>query len=364
MEVKKLFLSLVIIIGVTLLAIGLFFGNVEFTSAEEEDGCTGIGGTITIDGNYCVHTFTSSGYFNLTSGPISNVTVLVIAGGGAGNIRYNWEAGGGAGGYLYETEKTISSNISVVVGAGGISGADVKRSGSNSSFDDMISVGGGWGGFYNANDLPSHVGGIGGSGGGGYAINGVGGAGTIGQGYAGGHGSSGSASGGGGGAGGVGGNSTAGSLGGTGGIGLSNSINGTSICYAGGGGGGAQFGTQGTATCGGSDAGGGNATANTGGGGGRGGSGGSGIVIVRYLLAPTLKCTFSGYALDENDVGLVGANVTVWNQFNVSEYYQNTTIADGKWSVQVPNSTNTYMAGAYYNNTLIGQLKQGISGTC
>ncbi len=36
MEVKKLFLSLVIIIGVTLLAIGLFFGNVEFTSADDK----------------------------------------------------------------------------------------------------------------------------------------------------------------------------------------------------------------------------------------------------------------------------------------------------------------------------------------
>jgi len=78
----------------------------------------------------------------------------------------------------------------------------------------------------------------------------------------------------------------------------------------------------------------------------------------------TVYCNFSGYAFDQDDTALVGANVTVWNQFNVLEYYSNTTIADGKWSVQVPNSTNTYMAGAYYNNTLIGQLKQGISGTC
>ena len=75
-------------------------------------------------------------------------------------------------------------------------------------------------------------------------------------------------------------------------------------------------------------------------------------------------CTFSGYVKDESGTALVGANVTIWNQNNVSKYYSNTTIADGKWSVQIPNSTNTYMAGAYYNNTLIGQLKQGISGTC
>ena len=81
-------------------------------------------------------------------------------------------------------------------------------------------------------------------------------------------------------------------------------------------------------------------------------------------ISPIVYCNFSGYAFDEDDTALVGANVTVWNQFNVSEYYQNTTIADGKWSVQVPNSTNTYMAGSYYNNTLIGQLKPYISGTC
>jgi len=39
-------------------------------------------------------------------------------------------------------------------------------------------------------------------------------------------------------------------------------------------------------------------------------------------------------------------------------------LASGLWSVSIENSTNTYMAGAYYNNTLIGQLKQGITGTC
>jgi len=90
----------------------------------------------------------------------------------------------------------------------------------------------------------------------------------------------------------------------------------------------------------------------------------SGDGLAYQWISPTVYCNFSGYAFDEDDTALVGANVTVWNQFNVSEYYSNTTIADGKWSVQVPNSTNTYMAGAYYNNTLIGQLKQGISGTC
>ena len=91
-------------------------------------------------------------------------------------------------------------------------------------------------------------------------------------------------------------------------------------------------------------------------------NGGDGITYSEE--EPEADCTFSGYVKDEDGAALVGANVTIWNQFNVSEYYSNTTIAGGKWSLDITNSTNTYMAGAYYNNSLIGQLKQGISGTC
>ena len=75
-------------------------------------------------------------------------------------------------------------------------------------------------------------------------------------------------------------------------------------------------------------------------------------------------CIFAGYVKDENENALVGANVTIWNQFDISEYYSNTTIAGGLWSLNISNSTNTYMVGAYYNNTLIGQLKPYVSGSC
>ena len=90
-------------------------------------------------------------------------------------------------------------------------------------------------------------------------------------------------------------------------------------------------------------------------------NGGTGI---SWTNVSTVNCIFSGYVKDESGTALVGANVTIWNQYDISESYENTTIAGGVWSLNIANSTNTYMAGAYYNNTLIGQLKPYISGTC
>ena len=83
-------------------------------------------------------------------------------------------------------------------------------------------------------------------------------------------------------------------------------------------------------------------------------------------ITPTLPvlCEFAGFVFDEDDNALEGANVTVWNQFDVSEFYEDTTDINGLWAVNISNSTNTYMSGAYFNNTIIGQLKPYISGTC
>ncbi len=83
-----------------------------------------------------------------------------------------------------------------------------------------------------------------------------------------------------------------------------------------------------------------------------------------FEIAVVVDCQFSGFVFDEGDSAISGANVTIWNQFNVSEFYENTTNAQGSWLLNITNSTNTYMAGAYFNNTLIGQLKPFISGTC
>ena len=55
------------------------------------------GGTVTTDGDYKVHTFNSSGTFQVTATPAdATVQLLQIAGGGGGGRRRG--GGGGAGG--------------------------------------------------------------------------------------------------------------------------------------------------------------------------------------------------------------------------------------------------------------------------
>jgi len=245
------------------------------------------GGTITTDGDYKVHSFTSNGTFTPTT--IANsgeVEYLVIGGGGGagGNISGGGGAGGYRTGYLAVTKQAYTVTIGSGGSGGGING--VGAAGSNSVFSTITSTGGGAGGSYNGNA------GNGGSGGG--AGSGTAGTGTSGQGNNGGtgyySGGSNHAGGGGGGAGAVGANGSSGA-GGNGGAGVASSITGSSVTRAGGG---AGLGS-GSAGSGGSGGGGdatttGNATgtagtANTGGGGGGGtygGAGGSGVVIIRY----------------------------------------------------------------------------------
>lgn len=269
------------------------------------------GGTITTDGNFKVHVFNSSGTFEIISGT-GDVEYLVIAGGGGGGSGNASGGGGGAGGYREDTKTAMGVGSYVVtIGAGGVGGTmtTAASNGSNSVFDDIISIGGGAGG--DANGPGGMNGKIGGSGGGGGYHIGVGGAGTSLQGNAGGDvtsADSNSGAGGGGGAGAAGGDGQGpgGDQGGDGGAGLSSSITGSAITRAGGGGGGTfanlsgaldgGAGGNGGGGNGGSGGSGGNDLAatpgapNTGGGGGgagtdisfNGGNGGSGVVIVRY----------------------------------------------------------------------------------
>jgi hypothetical protein len=268
------------------------------------------GGTKTTSGLYTVHTFTSSGTFQVTQGA-GPVEYLVVAGGGGGSDT----GGGGAGGYRSsvsgETSGANSSaenpinvtttSYSVTVGGGGSGGANNGNgsNGSSSSFASVTSSGGGRGGLYNSNNAGS-----GGSGGGGQFS---GGSGTSGQGKNGGSGypqanASPYSGGGGGGASANGSNGSSGA-GGSGGNGLYSSITGSSVARAGGGGGNTwtSSGSQGGTGGGGNGSRGSprnqvssNGTTNTGGGGGGGDgdtggasynpkSGGSGIVIIRYL---------------------------------------------------------------------------------
>jgi hypothetical protein len=282
------------------------------------------GDVVVSDGTYAYHAFKTSGSFI----PYSTLScdVLVIAGGGGGAL-----GGGGAGGYRSGTSISVSSPVSVTVGAGGSGGLSYGRgtSGSNSVFSTITSTGGGTGGpnaYYTGN-----VGGSGGSGGGGgghgdnvnsdTANAGTGNAGGYSpvEGYAGGVGVYAGpriAGGGGGGASAVGtgyspspASSNTITTAGNGGSGSNAhaswaSATGTGVggYYAGGGAGGGRDITPGSAGAGGGGFGG-NTDSNTGavllgvgfgipntGGGGGGtyytpsGSGGSGIVIVRYAL--------------------------------------------------------------------------------
>ena len=260
------------------------------------------GGTITYDGAYTIHTFTTSGTFTPDSS--FNVEYLVVAGGGGAGGGYSgWGVGGGgggAGGMLAASGFAVTAQAyAITVGAGGSGGASQIDGGygGDSTFSTITATGGGRGVVSSSN----LAGGNGGSGGGTSGYWGTtGGVGIVGQGKDGGLGyvPANYSGGGGGGATSAGSNGGV-STGGAGGAGTANSISGTSVTYAGGGGGaGTTAGAGGAGGGGASGEGTGSGTAgtaNTGGGGGSGGrststggSGGKGIVIIRYLTpSPT-----------------------------------------------------------------------------
>ena len=265
------------------------------------------GGVLTSDSTYYYRTFTFTD--NLTVSKSIAVEYLVVAPGAGGGLG---GGGGGAGGLRYGSATLTAGTYQALVGAG----ATQNTSAGNSSFNSLISTGGGVGAGYLSNAES------GGSGGGGrnYSPPPVRepASGIPGQGNSGGtYGSWGSGGGGGAGAAGSPGGNSPTNLGGAGGSG-SNSYSswasatstGVDGYYAGGGGGGTQnYNYQALGGAGGGGLGnfatpsfehGGqtmDAVANTGGGGGGGattssqygyihfggGNGGSGIVIVRYL---------------------------------------------------------------------------------
>jgi hypothetical protein len=289
-------------------------------SKENKEYITATGGTITCSGDYKIHTFTSSGCFQVTAvgnaAGSNKVSYVVVAGGGGGSG--DGAAGGGAGGYREgkcTSDPYTASPLNapdglpvsvqtypITVGGGGAGGPQptTGANGNPSVFSTITSTAGGYGGRGAGNP--------GGSGGGG-GRNSPNAAGTgntppvsPAQGTNGGPGgppNGGDGSGGGGGATAAG-ASNPGNPGGAGGAGATSSINGTPTARGGGGGGGAETGSS-TKGAGGTGGGGNGAgcsaaattgTANTGGGGGgaaggplpltNGAAGGSGIVILRY----------------------------------------------------------------------------------
>ena len=272
----KLFgiLSLIICVSSAAFALGL-------------DGTSGV--------NVIATDHDTSGNLNLTLD--FRVEYLVVGGGGGGGAGSAISAGGGGGAGEYKSDLTgnltiSSTDYSVVVGAGGSGGNATSVAGSNgnsSSFSSITSFGGGGGGSLTNNGTGSVLGGGGSS-------SGIGGAGSTqpgGSGYI--RTTGGSTKYGGGGGAGFGGNgsnaSNGNANGGAGGAGVSNTISGAAVDYAGGGGGGsssaAGAGGLGGGGAGSSAGGAAAGSANTGGGGGGafngdGGAGGSGVVVVRY----------------------------------------------------------------------------------
>lgn len=271
------------------------------------------GGTITTDGDFKVHTFTSSGTFTVTkTSPTSNSVNYLVQAGGASGASDAHGGGGGAGGLRHNFPSpatggspvtTTSYPISIGGGGAGTVPQNGGNNGSTSSAFGITSAGGGAG---QENADTGAPGGCGGGAGGndGSRPGGAGntpsvsppqgqpggtGAGNVGE--------SNNAGGGGGGTAVAGTNhpgSPSTNVGGLpGGDGTSVSITGSATYY---GGGGASLGHSGpnvyNPTGGGLGGGGGSAadgisgTANTGGGGGAGtstsGAGGSGVVIIRY----------------------------------------------------------------------------------
>ena len=284
------------------------------------------GGTVTTDGTYRIHTFTSSGTF--TTAFNAGVELLVVGGGGGGAGTF--AGGGGAGGVVHDPSGATmtSGSYTITVGQGGLGGLGWQNingmrgnTGTDSTAFGLTAKGGGGGGAFDwtySNANAQQVAQVGGCGGGGAAVQGnmtnsarLGAAsnqgnfsGATSYGTSGGNGQSAAQlsqyhAGGGGGASQAGVNAT--SVAGAGGAGVAISISGSSVTYAGGGGGSTQGGTLGAGGAGGGGA----ATANSnfaqggtnglGGGGGAagyngasnsrlGGTGGSGVVIIKYNL--------------------------------------------------------------------------------
>ena len=294
------------------------------------------GGTETTDGDYTVHTFTSSGTFSVTTG--GSVEYMVIGGGGGGGGYVG--AGGGAGAYLVDDDYTVTvQDYTVTIGNGGAGGTGIGNKGQDTVFGSITAEGGGAGA-----GASGQSGGHGGSGGGGGYLNGAGGTSNSGEGNDGGigdnNGSNGCNGGGGGGAGHAGYSGVSGTDG-DGGEGVANDITGTSLYYAGGGGG-AEWGGSNDGV-GGSDVGGDggdqgtDGATNTGSGGGgsentTGGAGAKGIVVIRYLT-PTdnFSVTSEGTIKTQGSYSLKGvADDAAINQYATKTVTPTLNLSDQK----------------------------------
>jgi len=125
----------------------------------------GLGGDIVFDrGGYRIHIFNASGIF--TSYGVTTADVLLVAGGGGGGQDNG--GGGGAGGLIFRPGMTISNGEKVVVVGNGGMGATIANvlptNGSNSTFNGLTAIGGGYGGSGDGGEQYPTSGGSGGGG--------------------------------------------------------------------------------------------------------------------------------------------------------------------------------------------------------
>jgi len=139
------------------------------------------GGTITFDGDYKIHTFTTvgTGSFVIQSiGEDNAFDVLVVAGGGGGghgsniaNFGDTLGAGGGGGGVIYQESRSLSTGTyQVIVGAGGSGNGFFTNplvNGNDSALGTLVAKGGGGGGTMYPGNQKGNDGGSGGGAGGG-----------------------------------------------------------------------------------------------------------------------------------------------------------------------------------------------------
>jgi hypothetical protein len=239
--------------------------------------------------------FTEIGTTNwIAPAGVTSIEYLVVGGGGGGGNGYDSGGGGGGAGGMVLTgtlSVTPGQSYTITVGYGGTGGADTRTNnngtdGSDSVFDTVTALGGGYGGGSRTNNPgPAGVGaGIGGSGQIGSSAAPVGGNGGAG----------GNAGGGGGGAGGTGTTRTNASTPGVGGSGIVSTISGTSTTYGSGGNGGSANVNNNNGAAGATNTGnGGGAGSATSGNSGGGGNGGSGIVIIKNIVPVTANLTLS-----------------------------------------------------------------------
>ena len=134
---------------------------IRFTTSGNGYGYAG--GTVTTVGSDTVITYTALSGTTFTPTSAFNVQYLIVAGGGGGG--WNVAGGGGAGGLLTSSSHAVTAQAyTIVVGSQGLAGGSGNGGavGGNSSFDSLISIGGGGGG-----SAGNALGLLGGSGGGG-----------------------------------------------------------------------------------------------------------------------------------------------------------------------------------------------------